>query len=102
MKKIVDWLFKPYNCQYEPNWSTQCYNHAWGLLIVLDFVLIFTLATLTVMWGEDQERVGMFLTLLGFVLAIFLGNLVQLSVSCRLWPEHCEKLYEELTNGGSR
>lgn len=97
MKSIFEWLFKPYECQYESNWATQCYNRMWYITAFVDNPLTLTIAMLVLAFTTRQPSVVFWVV--GFAFGMMLFNFVQLGLSESHWKKHCEKLYQKLMRG---
>jgi hypothetical protein len=92
--KVSEYLFKPFECQYESSWSSQCYNRLWYILCIICNPL--TMAILSTIFMLTKS-IGNLITLTISMIIIFVFNILQLSISEKIYEKHCNYLYEELT-----
>jgi hypothetical protein len=89
MERLINYWFRPYACEYETNWNTQCYNRLWYLICALCNPLTLGIA-MGIMVMIDSPK-GMVIT---FIVAVTLLviNIIQLSLANRIYTDHCYKL----------
>ena len=87
----MEYLFKPFECRYEHYWQTQCYNRMWYLGCIL--VNPITLVPVTMLKLE---------TLFLCMVIVFIFQMIQLPISCKIWEDHCDILRKQLIKGVSR
>jgi hypothetical protein len=94
LKKIIEFLFKPNTCEYESNWSSQCYNRMWYILVIIcNPLMIAIVAILRVIIKNNLFSI--IAAVMGFMILIV--NLTQLAIAGKIYSKHCEKLYKKLT-----
>jgi hypothetical protein len=94
MKKLIEYLFKPYTCEYESNWSSQCYNRLWKILAPICICLMITLPILAI-----NNFIAAVVIVFLILSCLFVGNVIQLLIAERIYKAHCDFLYSRL-NGG--
>lgn len=97
IKKIIKYLFEPFECRYESNWSEQCYNRFWDYccLTILNPILF-----IPVFLYFDLYTKNCFMSIISFVIFIlfFIINIVQLLVMEIIYKDKCQEL-SDIING---
>lgn len=87
MKRLIEYLFKPIACEYESNWSTQCYNRMWYIIATVINPIALAISTFISLLLNDV----LLFVVVTFTIFLFI-DVFQLMLSEKIYKEHCDYL----------